>query len=118
YDLETVQNQTENDIFGSQQNVFGGPVTTTGTDTEQYSGPYVICSWIEGPNQGEVDAAAVTPIYVGTPPPPLRLPDCVVPSVRGGNTVSSVKHALSAHHCTPRANQARVQLQSPSRPRD
>lgn len=68
YELEQDQNQSEEDIFEGSVNVFGGPETTTATDTEQTAGSYVVCSWIEGPSDGEVDAALSTPIYVGTPP--------------------------------------------------
>ena len=50
--------------------VFGGPKVTQATDTEAAAGPYIICSWIEGPSSNEVDAALTTPFYVGTPPPP------------------------------------------------
>ncbi|HTX11122.1 MAG TPA: hypothetical protein VME22_21035 [Solirubrobacteraceae bacterium] len=55
------------------QGVFGGPTTTTVTDTEK-AGAYVICTWVEGPSYREVDATATTPVTVGTvPPPPSQL---------------------------------------------
>jgi len=77
YELEQQQNQPGNDIFDGSTSVFGGPETTTATDTESSAGSYLICSWIEGPASAEVDAATSTPIYVGTPhvspPPPTRL---------------------------------------------
>lgn len=69
YELEQQQNQSENDIFGGSTSVFGGPMTATATDTENTAGPYLICTWIEGPDNAEVDAATTTSIYVGTPPP-------------------------------------------------
>jgi hypothetical protein len=72
--LDMQQNQDETGLLGEPwddgyTSVFGGPVTNTATATEP-AGPYVICTWIEGPNSGEVDAAATTDIYVGTPPSP------------------------------------------------
>ena len=54
--------------FGSTS-VFGGPATNTVT-TKQRTGFYLVCTWIQGPNPGEVDGAASTPVTVGTPPPP------------------------------------------------
>jgi hypothetical protein len=54
--------------FGSPM-VFGGPSTTTAT-TKQKTGLYLVCTWVEGPNGGEVDATASTPVTVGTPAPP------------------------------------------------
>jgi len=69
YELEQQQNQTENDIFGTDTTVFGGPTKTTGTDTETTAGSYIICAWIEGPNGAEVDAASSTAIHVGTVSP-------------------------------------------------
>jgi hypothetical protein len=54
------------------QGVFGGPTTTTVTDTEN-AGAYVICTWVEGPSYGEVDASATTLVTVGTVPPPSWL---------------------------------------------
>jgi hypothetical protein len=69
--LEQAGNQTETDLLNGSNgvSVFGGPMLSTATDTEK-AGAYVICTWIEGPNFGEVDAAASTPITVGKPPSP------------------------------------------------
>ncbi len=72
YELDRQQNQSEQIVFIFGSNVFGGPTTTSGTITEQAAGPYLVCAWIEGPNDGEVVAASTTNIYVGTPPPPPR----------------------------------------------
>jgi hypothetical protein len=61
--------------FESPMTVFGGPSTTT-VNTKQRTGLYLVCTWVEGPNIGEVDAAASTPVTVGTivsPPPALKL---------------------------------------------
>jgi hypothetical protein len=77
HSLDAQQNQSnESDsntfsnpfFFEENQRVFGGPTTVAGTVTEA-AGPYDICTWIEGPNENEVDATASTNIYVGTPPP-------------------------------------------------
>jgi hypothetical protein len=70
YELGQHQNQSQEDIFIFGTNVFGGPATVSGTATEQNAGPYLVCSWVEGPNEGEVDASSTTPVYVGIPPLP------------------------------------------------
>lgn len=54
--------------FDSPQ-VFGGPSTTT-VVTKQRTGSYLVCTWVEGPNGGEVDRSVSTPLTVGTPTPP------------------------------------------------
>jgi hypothetical protein len=86
FELDQQQNQSENDVFQDSTSVFGGPVTTSGTDTETSGGSYLICSWIEGPNGGEVDAATTTGLYVGIPPQPVRkayrVRRCTRPRVR------------------------------------
>lgn len=74
HELDSQQNQSETNLVGSpystsSEKVFGGPATVNATATEP-AGPYLICTWIEGPNTAEVDSTASTSIYVGTPPPP------------------------------------------------
>lgn len=102
FELEQQQSETENVIFGegffgvADQTVQGGPTTTTATDTEQSAGPYLICAWIEGPNNGEVDAATSTAIYLGTP---SSKPVCRVPGFRVGASLSSVEHRIVSDHC-------------------
>jgi hypothetical protein len=96
YELESAQNQELDDLFGDEgQSVFGGPTTTTTTATEK-GGSYVICTWVEGPNQEEVDATTSTSIYVGTPPAPPR---CVVPTLRPHSSLAEVESQLSTAHC-------------------
>jgi hypothetical protein len=70
FDLETAQNQSETSIFDGDNSpsVFGGPTVTTALDTEG-PGNFLICSWIEGPSRGEVDAALTTPFSIAAPPP-------------------------------------------------
>ena len=64
--FEAQQQAVDKIVFGpSAQGVFGGPTTTTVTDTEK-AGAYVICTWVEGPSYGEVDASATTLVTVGT----------------------------------------------------
>jgi hypothetical protein len=71
YELETQQPQQETTLLGvGSPLVFGGPTTSTVT-TKQQTGTYLICTWVEGPNGQEVDASTITPITVGTPPPPV-----------------------------------------------
>jgi len=79
--LDSDQNQSETSLLGDPdwdtgESIFGGPITTMATTTEP-AGPYVICTWIEGPNTNEVDAANTTDIYVGTPSPPPLAPQVV-----------------------------------------
>jgi hypothetical protein len=70
FSLDQNAHQPGTSLLGiSQRQVFGGPATTTAT-TRQRTGFYVICTWVQGPNDGEVDATATTPVTVGTPPPP------------------------------------------------
>jgi hypothetical protein len=65
------QDQVETLLQGGRAgtSVFGGPITTTATTTQK-TGFYIVCSWLEGPNTGQVDGAASTPVTVGTPAPP------------------------------------------------
>jgi hypothetical protein len=96
YELESDQNQEEDDLLGYDSNsIFGGPTTTTATATAT-SGSYVICTWIEGPNEEEVDAETSTPITVANPPPP---PPCVVPAVGSDSSLATVEGQLTSAHC-------------------
>lgn len=96
YELEQQQNQTEDDVFYDDgANVFGGPTTTSGTDTEEDAGSYIICSWIEGPNSDEVDAATATSIYVGTPPPSSSHPPAQLTSA---TELSALLHWISSRY--------------------
>lgn len=98
YELETQQNQTEDVIFGhGSADIFGGPTTTTATDTEEKAGPYLVCAWVEGPNSSEVDASNAISIYVGSPPAP---PACKVPKVATGTTLNKAKASIVAAHCS------------------
>ena len=96
YELETAQNQDETNLLsgGYWQSIFGGPTTATTTTTEK-KGSYVICSWIEGPNQQEVDAATSTSISVTTPPP------CVVPTIGSKSSLATVEGQLTTARCAP-----------------
>ncbi len=72
--LDGQQNQNETDLLGEPflldgEKIFGGPATIAATTTES-AGSYLICTWIEGPSENEVDATAATNISVGTPSPP------------------------------------------------
>jgi len=92
YELEQQQNQSENELVGpdsdSEGSIFGGPATTSATDTEP-AGDYVICTWIEGPSAGEVDAATTGSYPVAWlprqgPPPkqPYKVKRCKTKRVR------------------------------------
>ena len=86
--VDQQQNQAETNLFGpGGQQVFGGPVTTTAT-TKQKTGFYIVCTWVQGPSFGEVDAATTTPITVGTPAPPT-------PGLRLTEASASHRHGAS-----------------------
>ncbi|MGA9860047.1 MAG: hypothetical protein WBQ18_19435 [Solirubrobacteraceae bacterium] len=68
--------------------VFGGPSTTTVT-TKQPTGTYVICSWLEGPNDSEVDGALSTSLTVGHPVA------AVSPKLKLGRITASRRHGVS-----------------------
>jgi hypothetical protein len=85
------------------QGVFGGPTTTTITDTEK-AGAYVICTWVEGPSYREVDASATTPVTVGTVPPPAQ------PRLSLTNVTASRRHGVSASGKTASAFSGRLVL--------
>ncbi len=88
FSLDQGQNRSETNLFGADQpQVFGGPVTTTAT-TKQRTGFYIICTWVQGPNGGEVDGTASTPVTVGTPPPPT-------PGLTLGKAAASHRHGVS-----------------------
>jgi hypothetical protein len=74
--------------IGSPKMVFGGPSTTT-VNTKQKTGLYLVCTWVEGPNPGEVDGTLSTPVTVGTllAPPTLKLTRAAA-SRRHGVTVA------------------------------
>jgi hypothetical protein len=75
--FELEQQQDENNaaanVLMDYQSVYGGPTTNT-TDDSEAAGGYVICSWIEGPTDSEVDAAATTPVDIPAPTPPAPKP--------------------------------------------
>lgn len=92
FELEQGANENLDDVLDGSS-VFGGPSTTKGDDTESQAGSYLICTWVEGPTQGEVDAATSTPIYVGTPPPPAKR--AVSPRLRLRHVTASRKHGVT-----------------------
>jgi hypothetical protein len=51
--------------------VSSGPMVTTGRATLG-PGSYLVCTWVQGPTGGEVDAAASTAFVIATPPPPPK----------------------------------------------
>jgi hypothetical protein len=85
------------------QGVFGGPTTTTITDTEK-AGAYVICTWVEGPSYREVDASATTLVTVGTVTP-LSPPRLSLTKV-----TASRRHGVSASGKTASGFSGRLML--------
>jgi len=88
------------------QEVFGGPTTTTVSDTEK-AGAYVICTWVEGPSDSEVDASATTPVTVGTVPPPPSQPRLSLSKV-----TASRRHGVSVSGRTASAFSGRLVLRA------
>jgi hypothetical protein len=86
YELELQQNETGRTILVSPTDVYGGPSTTSASNTEA-SGSYVICSWIEGPGPSEIDQAIITPVIIPSPPASARL--------RISHATASRKHGVT-----------------------
>ncbi len=91
FDLNQQEGRVETVLsaFGSTS-VFGGPATNTVT-TKQRTGLYLVCTWIEGPNVGEVDGAASTSVTVGTPAPPAP----PSPKLKLSKAAASHKHGVA-----------------------
>jgi hypothetical protein len=125
YELELDDLSSPDDIFNGNQDVYG-TATTEGIDTESTAGTYTICSWIEGPDNEQIDATNTTTIKVlaasagasspgGSAPgvstssasgPVASTPggseagaDCVVPKYTG-TTLATIRKRLRAHGCT------------------
>jgi hypothetical protein len=90
WELQQQQNQAWTSLLGNGATVFGGPTTTTAA-TKQKQGTYLICTWVEGPNPAEVDAAATTPITVGTPSSTLP----PKPGLKLGKITASRRHGIT-----------------------
>ena len=88
FDLNQQEGRVETVLsaFGSTS-VFGGPATNPVT-TKQRTGLYLVCTWLEGPNSGEVDGAASTPVTIGTPAPPS-------PKLKLTKAAASHKHGVA-----------------------
>ncbi|HEY5427502.1 MAG TPA: hypothetical protein VIK04_00175 [Solirubrobacteraceae bacterium] len=65
---------------------------------------YLICTWLEGPNTGEVDKTASTPITVGTP----RLPAAPKPDLKLTTVRASRRAGVSVSGSTVSAFSGRV----------
>jgi hypothetical protein len=91
FELGQQQGKVETILLGDgTQQIFGGPVTTTAT-TSQKTGFYIVCTWIEGPNTGQVDSTATTLVTVGTPVPPAP----PTPGLKLTKGTASHKHGAS-----------------------
>ncbi len=96
FDLGQQQDRVETILDGiDAPPVFGGPLTTTATTTRK-TGLYIICSWLQGPNTGQVDAAVTTPVTVGTPRPPAP----PKPGLKLTRASASHKHGASVTGAT------------------
>jgi hypothetical protein len=106
FELEQQQAQPATTLLGpGDQQVFGGPAATTLT-TRQKAGSYLVCSWIEGPNVAEVDAALSTPLTVGTTAPPN--PKASKLELRLGKVAASRRHGVSVAGRTASAFHGRL----------
>lgn len=83
--------------------VFGGP-TTTGANINRAAGSYLLCTWLEGPVDGEVDAAASTPLTLGTPATPAK------PGLRIRTGTASRRHGVSIAGTTAARFTGRVRM--------
>ncbi len=63
YELEVDDLDNPDDIFNGSAAIYG-TATTPGIDKQSTAGAYVICTWIEGPDDQQVDATLATPIKV------------------------------------------------------
>jgi hypothetical protein len=127
YELELADVAAPDDIFGGNMDTFG-TATNQGIDTEFDAGTYTICTWIEGPDDQEVDGMNATNIKVGIPvtgatasssgssgattssgsaagavttsgsSTATPLPACIVPKFTG-TTLAGIKKRLIAAHC-------------------
>jgi hypothetical protein len=107
YEMDTANpNQT---LIGSQNDSLNsGPSSIIAPFTVTSRGAWLICTWVEGPNDSEVDSGPLsTPISVGAQPPassppasphPATKAACVVPRY-GGVTLATVKSRLERGHC-------------------
>lgn len=106
YELETQPGRSQSTLVGVEGvAVFGGPTTTTATTTQK-TGDYLICSWLEGPNPGQVDKTLSTPITVGTPVAPLP----PKPALKLTKVTASHRHGVSAAGATASGFSGRLQL--------
>jgi hypothetical protein len=98
FELGQQQGKVETVLLGNgTQPIFGGPLTTTAT-TSQKTGFYIVCTWIEGPNNGQVDGAATTLVTVGTPLPPkpgLKLTKGTASHKHGASVTGSTNSGFS-----------------------
>jgi hypothetical protein len=122
YELETDDLENPDDIFDGSTDIYG-TATTTGMDKQTTAGTYTICTWIEGPDDAQIDATSATTVTVlaagatvpaaatstsspgggsiGTGPSGSGASDaaCVVPTY-AGLTLAQLKKRLVAAHCT------------------
>jgi hypothetical protein len=128
-ELDEQENQTEDrptfahegyDFEDNKLQIFGGPVTNQATDTETLAGPHIVCSWITGPNSGEIDAALTTPFYVGTPPAPPQGPSAACLRDRRNvsydvGVIHRYQHALKSRHLSHKRRRADQRILSRAR---
>jgi len=116
FNLESQQDgDVGTELFGGHQ-VYGGPVTSTASDTEP-AGSYLICAWVEGPNSNEVDAALSTPFSIPAPPvistPPSKpkpkpAPAPAAAKLRITHSTASHKHGATITGTTASALAGRI----------
>jgi len=104
YSLELDQDGDASTVVVSGNTVYGGPTGSTGSATEP-SGSYLICSWVEGPDPHEVDAAVSTPVTIPAPPPKPRHP-----GLRITHATLSHKHGATVRGTTSPSLTGRVEV--------
>jgi hypothetical protein len=108
FNLESEQDgNVGTELFDGHQ-VYGGPVASTASDTEP-AGSYLICTWVEGPNSNEVDAALSTPFSIPAPvkkPPPAPKPAAA--KLRITHSTASHKHGATITGTTASALSGRI----------
>jgi hypothetical protein len=78
----------------------GGAANLTETAKVESPGSYLLCAWIEGPEEQEIDGVQSVLLNIAappTPPPPQREPTTTTPSPQPSPPVGSAPHGHRGH---------------------